>query len=80
MVTEILNAGYSCCTAEHEEEDMTGCNKWQHSRQSSADKLTDDATEHGHTVMSTGSTKTLPLSGNDQLTSTEPARITSCGN
>jgi len=45
----------------------------------STDKITEDAIDHGHTVMSTGSTTTVPLSEKDQLTTTEPARITSCG-
>ena len=78
-----MNAGHSCCSAEHEEEDCTtGCSKCQQERQTSTDKLTGDDTKDGHTVIGTGSTKTLPQSGDDkdQLTATEPARsITSCG-
>lgn len=79
-----LNAGHSCCTAENEEEDYTtGCSKCQQERQTTTNKLTGDDTMDGHTVMSTGSNKVLPQSGDDQdqLTTTEPARsITSCGN
>lgn len=75
-----LDKDHLCCTAEHGE-DTTGCIKCQQTGQISTDKLPYDDTEHGHTVKSTGSTgstKTLPLSGTDQLTSSEPARITNC--
>lgn len=75
-----VDVDHSSCTAEHGE-DNTGCERCQHLRQTSVEKLTHDkeTTDQGQTVTSTRSTgHASPFSEIDQP-SVEPARITSCG-
>jgi len=75
-----VDVDHSCCTAEHGE-DNTGCERCQHLRQASVEKLTYDkeTTDQGQTVTSTKSTgHASPFSEIDQP-SVETARITSCG-
>ena len=75
-----VDVDHSCCTDEHGEHNI-GCERCQHLRQTSVEKLMHDkeTTNQGQTVTSTRSTgHASPFSEIDQP-SVEPARITSCG-
>ena len=75
-----MDVDHSCCFAEHGE-DNTGCDKCQHLRQTSAEKLTHskETTDQGQTVTSTRSAGHMSAFSELDQPSAESARITSCG-